>query len=591
MVSPDTAGPLAVLRQADAPLAAVSELDKSTEAWPVYKVGIAANVTVDLLSLYLRRYGYLAGVRLQVDKGHYDDVLGDLTAFRGQSLDLVLVLPFFDNLQPNWEVQLVTCDEGLRQGVLGDYLARLDLALQATAGIGQVVVLGSHLRDPQTLHPSQPAQTLADFHAGLAACVARHANARMLPLEGLFQQIGSKQALDARFYYRAKSPYTPKFLDALAQRVVQDTRGFGTRFHKVLVLDCDNTLWGGVIGEDGMDGIQLDSHGFPGNVFHHVQHQFSALEQQGVLLCLCSKNNEADALEAFHHKAMVLQRGQIVAYRINWEDKPSNLKALATQLNLGLDSFVFIDDSAFEVTAVREQLPQVAVFQVPKALHEYPALIRDQVMPLFLTSSNRASGQSKTQQYQALAQAQALQANFASQEDYLRNLQLAVDLRRNDKAQASRIAELMAKSNQFNLTTLRLPLGEVLARMEQGDGTVYSFSVSDRLTAHGLTGVLITRDDGDAVEVQAFLMSCRVIGRGVEFSVWAQVASDALARGKRQLKAAYLPSAKNAQVADFYDRLGMQRVREADDGSRHYEAVLDSSTWAPSDWVEVRNGG
>ena len=584
---------LTVLGKEDASLAelmsALSALDRQSDNWRTVKVGIASNVTVDLWSSYLRRYGYLTGVRLEVHKGTFDDVVGDLKAHRANGIDLILILPFFDNLQPGWEAQLGNLDAAARQAVLDDYLLRLRLALQANGDNGQVLVFGAHIREPSALQNEAVRLCLAAFNDGLRRCVADYSVARFIDTESLIQGLGAQHCLAARFYFRAKAPYTPLFLNALSRRVCQATRQFGSRFHKVLVLDCDNTLWGGVVGEDGTEGIKLDAHSFPGNIFRQVQQQFQTLEAQGVLLCLCSKNNDADVAEAFQRAPMVLQDKQIVARRVNWNDKPANLRELATELNLGLDSFVFVDDSDFEVQAVREQLPEVTVFQVPKELHHYPALVREEITPLFLAGGVVAESLSKTQQYQMRAEAAKLQAAFATQEDYLRSLQLCVHLQRNARIRAPRIAELMAKSNQFNLTTQRLGLGNVLALMDDPASVVYCFSVRDRLTDHGLTGVLITQDTGDAVQVHSFLMSCRVIGRGIEFSVWKSVASDALARGKRRLQASYLPTAKNALVADFYDRLGLQRTGQTPEGGVLYETQLGAGGFAGNDWVEIQD--
>ncbi|TDP64330.1 HAD-IIIC family phosphatase [Roseateles toxinivorans] len=585
---------LAVLARADAAmvevLGALKTLDQSSAVFRTLKVGIAANVTVDLLANYLRRHAYLAGVRLEVAKGNYDDLVGDVQAHAQAGVDLLLILPFFDNLQPAWETQLETLDAATRQAAQADYLSRLRLALQSAQGVGQVLLLGAHLWNPQVADSSPQQQALDAFNAGLAEAAAAHANTRLLETAGLLARVGTRQAFDARFYLRAKAPYTAPFIDHLAREVALATRQFGSVFHKVLVLDGDNTLWGGIVGEDGVDGVKLDPYSFPGNVFWTVQQQLKALEAQGVLLCLNSKNNAADVEELMReHPAMVLKDGHIVARRVNWDDKPSNLRALAAELNLGLDSFVFIDDSAFEIEAVREQLPQVTVFQVPKVLHDYPALVREQVMPLFLAGGVSAESRSKTQQYKSLAEAAQLQASFGSQEEYLRSLALSISLQRDASSQVARITELIGKSNQFNLTTTRLQAGDVAALMERADATVYSFSVSDRLAEHGLTGVLITVDEGSDTVVHSFLMSCRVIGRGVEFAIWRAVVADALARGKQRLRASYRKTAKNALVADFYDRLGLTRTNEADDGSRSYEAPLANLQLAESAWVELRN--
>lgn len=596
MVSEALAAALAVLKRADAPtievLDALKALDCSPESFRTLKLGIAANITMDLAVNALRRHAYLAGVRLEVIKGDYDNLLGDVQNFVAQGVDILLVVPFFDNLQPSFESQLDALDPAARQAAIDDYLARLDLALSQAQGIGSVVLAGAHLWHPVAAFDGSTvqAQALAAFNAALREAAARRPNVKLLDTAGIVSTLGTRQSFDARFYYSGKAPYTLAFHNELARQLSLLTRGFGSVYYKVLVLDCDNTLWGGIVGEDGLEGIKLDPYNHPGNIFWNVQQQILALERQGVLVCLCSKNNDADVLEVLNtHQKMVLRHEHVVARRVNWDDKPSNLRALAGELNLGLDSFVFVDDSPFEVEAVREQLPQVRVFQVPKRLTDYPAMFRE-ISELFLAGGVSAESRSKTQQYKGLAEAAAQQAAFGSQEEYLRSLGLRVHLYRNARDQVARISELVNKSNQFNVTTRRLMPGDVAALMDRPDAAVYSFTVSDRLADHGITGVLITEDEGEDVRVHSFLMSCRVIGRGVEFSVWRAVFDDARSRGKTTLRAAYVPSAKNAQVADFFDRLGLPRVSEGPDGSRHYEARVSDVRLADSNWVELING-
>lgn len=592
----ERAAALSVLRRDDAPMAdvmqALTKLDQITADYRKLRVAIVANITIDLLGVYLRRYAFLAGVRLEVLKGSYDNLLGDVEWACNQKVDLLIVIPFFDNLQASWEAHLANLDAVDRHAPVADYLARLELALARASSVGTVFLAGAHLwSSSATFDGNDPqARLLGEFNSALRDMASKYAHVRFHDLGGVVATLGARHAFDQRFYYRAKSPYTPAFVNEFARQIGLSTRSFGSVYYKVLVLDCDNTLWGGIVGEDGKEGIQLDPFQYPGNIFWNVQQQILELERQGVLLCLCSKNNASDVDEIFRtHARMVLKDENMAARRINWDDKVGNLKALALELNLGLDSFIFVDDSSFEVDAVRQRLPMVRVFQVPQRLTDYPAMLRE-ISELFLAGRSRGEGQSKTRQYQALAEMAALQARYPSPEDYLRSLELKVRLQRDATEQVGRICELMNKSNQFNLTTRRVMPGEVVQLMQSGEATVYSFSLHDRFSDHGVIGVLITEDDGDAVFVSSFLMSCRVIGRGVEFSVWKSVFADARLRGKRILRAVYLPTAKNALAEDFFDRLGLQRIKESDDGSRHYEAEVGNVHLADCNWVELING-
>lgn len=212
-------------------------------------------------------------------------------------------------------------------------------------------------------------RVLARFNAALREEASSYANVRVFDTEDIVRLVGQKAAFDTRFYFRNKAPYTSAYMNELARRIAAASRGFGEHFYKVLALDCDNTLWGGVIGEDLLSGIKLGPYDYPGNIFWRMQQEFVALERQGILLVLISKNNPADVDEVLrNHPDIVLKESHIVAKKVNWEDKPSNLRALAQELNLGLDSFIFLDDSSFECEAVRQQLPMVRTFQVPTAL-------------------------------------------------------------------------------------------------------------------------------------------------------------------------------------------------------------------------------
>ncbi|SPM37077.1 Predicted enzyme involved in methoxymalonyl-ACP biosynthesis, partial [Mycobacterium rhizamassiliense] len=583
---------LAILRNPNAAmtdvLKALSTLDKAEHTGRTLKLGIAANISVDLLANYLRRYAYLADVRLEVINGSYDDMLNDVTEFVAQGVDHVLLMPFFDNLYAAWESQLDALVAEDQQARMLTWLSKLKLAVGQAASVGRLTLVGAHLWNSTPYGAA--GELLFDFNGAMKELAAEHANAQFLDTAAIVTHVGEKSALDARFYYAGKAPYTPVFFDEFARRFALATRGFASYFYKVVALDCDNTLWGGIVGEDGLNGIALDPYNYPGNVYWAVQQQLRQLESQGILLCLCTKNNLADADEVFAtHPNAVLKDEHFAAKKVNWEPKVVNLQALATELNLGLESFIFIDDSDFELEAVRTRLPQVNVFQVPKKLSEYPAMLRD-VAALCVAGGLSTESKSRTQQYKQLTLAAVARQAFATQEDYLRSLDLKVHIYRDARQQIARIAELTQKSNQFNVTTRRYTPGEIGALMDDAASTVYSFEVSDRFGECGITGVIIVDFAAQQATVDAFLMSCRVIGRGVEFAVWPTVFDDSRKHGKRCLTATYLPSAKNGQVADFFDRLGLSRAEETNDGGRRYEVQVNDVRLADSDWVELING-
>jgi FkbH-like protein len=553
------------------------------------KLGLSGAATIDLLGTYLRKHALLAGAQLEVTPGNYDDPIGDVERLTAAGVPNMVLLPFFDTLLPSFEIQLERLAADVIDGKEMEIRQRYRLALQGARAMDTVWLATFH-------RMGQPAEAgghdavdavLARFNAVLREEAAACPNVRLIDSDDIIRAVGHGNAFDWRFYYRNKAPYSGAYLNEMARRIAASVRGFGAHFYKVLVVDCDNTLWGGVIGEDLLGGIKLGPYDYPGNIFWRVQHEIANLERNGVLVCLCTKNNPADVDEVLQqHPDMVLREQHIVLRKVNWEDKPSNLRALAQELNVGLDSMVFLDDSSFECEAVRQQLPMVKVVQVPTNLADYPRLLRE-LKELFLAGGVAADSRAKTEQYRQRSAALEAQAQFGSQEEYLASLQLQVALQRNDRAHGGRISELSQKSNQFNLTTQRYSVAEIEQLMDDPQAAVYSLAVSDRFGAAGLTGVATVRYQGALARIENFLMSCRVIGRGVETAIWRHIVADAVAHGCSELRASYLPSAKNAQVADFYDRLGLSLIEQHSDGSRHYACATEAFNPPATSWIEI----
>ena len=570
---------------------AVERLTPLIEPRSEIAVGVSSNVSVELLGTFLRKHALLAGVRLGVEMGDHDDAPGDATRFAAAGLQAMVLMPFFDNLLPAFEHQLETLPADAVDLKEADFRARLSLALRAAQALPAVYV-GTFHRYGHAVDIGQAdavKRTIDRFNAALREVAAGFVNVRLIDTAAIVESLGTAASFDRRFYLRNTAPYTPAFLNEFARRIALASRGFGSYFYKALVLDCDNTLWGGVIGEDLLEGIRLDPHSYPGRVYWQAQQAFVALERQGVLLCLCSKNNAQDVDEVLErHAHAVIKREHITLAKVNWADKVSNLRELARELNIGLDSLVFVDDSEFECAGVRAALPEVRVIQVPAALPDYARVIQE-VRELFVAGGVSAQSQSKTEQYRQRQQALQEQSQFASHDEYLASLELRVELKRNSFDEIARISELTQKSNQFNLTTLRLTPGEIRERMESANGCVYSLTVIDKFGSAGLTGVAVLSWADQTARIDAFLMSCRVIGRGVEFSVWPHLAAEAARHGCVTLEADFKPTAKNAQVADFYDRLGLAAVENVD-GAKRYRIAIDQFHPPEADWIKVTHG-
>ena len=346
------------------------------------------------------------------------------------------------------------------------------------------------------------------------------------------------------------------------------------RRKKCLVLDLDNTLWGGILGEDGVDGIQIGGD-YPGKAYSYWQRALLQLSRMGVILAVCSKNNEADVLEAWEKNPhMVLRREHFSATRINWQDKATNISDIAAELNIGLDSMVFLDDNPAERELVKQMLPQVEVPDFPAKPYLLMPFFKQLVDKYFRIYSVTKEDLAKTEQYRSNALRRAEQSRFADLDQFLYSLDMQLDIAPADEHNLPRIAQMTQKTNQFNLTTRRYTEADVQQRLDQG-WHVYCVGVSDRFGDNGITGAIFLQPVSDEeVNIDSLLLSCRILGKGIEDAFVKTVLNLMRLDGYRKLSADYIPTAKNGQTADFYDRLGMTCVSEDKQGVKHYVMPL-----------------
>jgi FkbH-like protein len=377
-----------------------------------------------------------------------------------------------------------------------------------------------------------------------------------------------------RFYFISQMILNPTlapfFRDWLAERI----RQIHTARKKCLVLDLDNTLWGGVLGEDGITGIKIGGD-YPGNAFLYFQEALIGLADSGVILTVCSKNNEADVLEAWEKNPFIkLNRKYIAAYRINWNNKADNIRELAAELNIGLDSMVFVDDNPTERELVRQELPMVAVPDFPSRplllMQLYAELVRD----YFRTYELTAEDKHKTEQYKANAERKALQQQFTDMGEYIRSLQIEMDILPADAFNILRIAQMTQKTNQFNLTTQRYTEADITAFLNRG-AQVMCLSVRDKFGDNGITGAIIVEREGDSACIDSLLLSCRILGKNIEFAFVKSVLNALRAQGVKEVKAKYLPTLKNHLVEDFYEKVGFAVEKTLDGGGKEYSLSLE----------------
>jgi FkbH-like protein len=391
--------------------------------------------------------------------------------------------------------------------------------------------------------------------------------------EALAGRFGFERWFDDRYWHSSKQAVSLDALPTLARETAAVIVGLQGWSRRCLVLDLDNTLWGGVIGEDGLSGIELG--GSPeGEAFADFQRYLKAMKDRGIVLAVSSKNNPEDVEAVFErHPEMLLKRDDFAVIQANWRSKAENLREISERLSLSLSSLAFVDDNPAECELVRQQLPEVAVICVDGDPTTH--LRRVAQSGLFETGWLTEDDRRRAESYRARGLSESLKAESHSLEDYLASLEMEATIEPFDPVQRPRLTQLFHKTNQFNLTALRLSEEEVAAAMEDSGRLGLMARLRDRFADHGLVALILGTQDGETVRIDNFLMSCRVIGRTLEDAIFATFAHRAFARGARHLRATFHPTGRNELVRKLYPRLGFKPV---------YPAAETASAETPTDW-------
>lgn len=372
-------------------------------------------------------------------------------------------------------------------------------------------------------------------------------------------QLGKENFFDAPLYYHAKMTVSTEALPYLADAVVGVLKAMLGRIKKCIIMDLDNTIWGGVIGDDGLEHIEIGELG-RGHVFTNLQRWLKQLKEYGIILAVCSKNEETTAREPFEkHEEMILRMSDISVFVANWNDKVSNIRLIQQSLNIGMDSIVFLDDNPFERELVRKKIPEIEVPELP----EDPALYLSflQTCNYFNTLSYAGGNADRTKQYQAEFERKKLEQTFDSIDDYLKSLDMIGQMRPFESSKYARIAELTQRSNQFNLRTVRYTEGDIKKIDEDEKYLTLYFTLKDKFGDHGLVSVVILKKVSEQeVFIDTWLMSCRVLKRGMEEFVVNGIIKTAAAAGFLRVSAEYLPTPKNSMVKDIYRKMGFQET-------------------------------
>lgn len=566
------------------------------------KTYVVRSVTVEPIVPFLVTEAVLSNYVLDLQVGGYgsyvDELLNSESLLARFKPDVVLVLLDTEEMAGRLPEM---CADGIGAGVeqeIDECLARMEQLLRSfrSGNPARLLLQGLVVPDLTSLGdvgdanlPHSLTNAVARLNQRLAGLCGTVSDCVFFDVDRLAARHGRAQWRDERMFLASRLPVSADSFRAYSRGLV---RSFSTLFRaprKILCTDLDNTLWGGVLGEDGPDGIATGS-AFPGNCYLEYQKYLKQLSSRGVLLAIVSKNNEADVRDAFQIRSadLALSLDNFVAFKISWNEKSASLRELAEELSLGLDSFVFVDDNPVECEAIRQQLPGVAVIAAPV---EEPWRLVEVLskQPFFDAAVVTDDDVNRLNEYKAQAQRAELASSAGTRDEFLGSLGIVCTFQSALQAPLARAVQLLAKTNQFNLTTRRHSAAEIEEFASAAGGQAVVVRVRDRFGDAGVVGLALTRNHGERCHIDSLLLSCRVIGRGIETALLAHLGEHALRTGATRLVGEFIATKKNAPCADFYSDHGFITLgaSESHPDSVFYEYDLTASAPTSPKWITL----
>ena len=551
---------------------------------PTTKIAIVGDTATQLLCTAIRGTGVLRGYNIDLFEAEYNQVerqfmdpTSDLYQF---DADFIVVFQSTHKLGEHHsalpaEQQANLADERLRfiTGICSNPVLSSKKIIYFNYPEIEDTVFGSYANKVDSSFTFQ----IRKLNYELMRLSQQFPNLFICDIAGLQNKIGRDQMFAANVYTSTEMVLSIDALPYVASRVMDIVCAIKGQFKKCLILDLDNTVWGGVIGDDGLEGIQL-GHGLGiGKAFTEFQMWVKKLKQRGIIVCVASKNNEDTAKEPFEkHPDMVLKLDDIAVFQANWETKVDNIRTIQQILNIGFDSMVFLDDNPFERNMVRDNIPGITVPELPEDPAEYLEYLYS--LNLFETASYSNLDKDRTKQYQVEAQRVSLSKSFTNEADFLKSLNMVSVVSGFTKFNTPRVAQLSQRSNQFNLRTVRYTDADIEALANDPQVIDLSFTLEDKFGDNGLIAVVIMKPlDKETLFVDTWFMSCRVLKRGMENFTLNTIVEKAKSAGYKRIIGEYLPTPKNKMVEEHYPSLGFAKI----EGTETAQYILDVNNYQP----------
>ncbi|WEK37368.1 MAG: HAD-IIIC family phosphatase [Candidatus Pseudobacter hemicellulosilyticus] len=545
-------------------------LKKPVEGLKSIRIAILADSASQFIHQAIKGYGIESGIHYEVFEADYNQI--DRQVFDpGSELyeyapDYVIILRSVERLLKKF-YGLSTAD---KENFADQQAAYMDgLYQQISSQLKARVITNTFPEINDNVFGNFGTKTKASFlyqvrktNMGLMELAGQRKNLFLVDLSSLVGAKGYEASFDPKMYISADMVFSLDILPYLAKHIHDVIMAIAGSFKKCIILDLDNTTWGGIIGDDGMEGIQIGDLGL-GKAFTDLQLWVKELRKRGIIVAVCSKNTESIAKEPFlQHPDMKLRMEDIAVFVANWETKVDNIRYIQGILNIGFDSMVFLDDNPFEREMVKQNIPDITVPNLPEDPAEYLPYLR--TLNLFETASFTEEDSERTKQYQEEANRSILQKSFTSEGDFLKSLGMECEVKAFDNFTIPRIAQLSQRSNQFNLRTVRYTEEEVRDITQSPDRYTLSFSLKDIYGDYGLIAfVILNKQDNNTLFIDSWIMSCRVLKRGMEVFTLLSIIDLAKTHGFNRIIGEYLPTKKNGLVQDHYQKLGFTSIGDS----------------------------
>ena len=554
-------------------------LKQDNSALPKVKIALAGDTATQLLATAIRGMGVERGYNVDLYEAEYSQVEQQLLIPDSELhlFDADFIIVFQSTHKLGEHHSLLSQEQ--REHVADEQLQFVTDICNNPLHANKKIIYFNYPEIEDTVFGSYANKVEASFtyqvrmlNYELMRLAEQFPNLFICDIAGLQNKFGRDKMFAPNTYANTEMVFRMDVLPYVASRVLDIVGAVKGQFKKCLILDLDNTVWGGVVGDDGLEGIQL-GHGLGiGKMFTEFQMWVKKLKDRGIIICVCSKNDEDKAKEPFEkHPDMVLRLSDISVFMANWETKVDNIRSIQQILNIGFDSMVFLDDNPFERNMVRENILGITVPELPENPEDYLEYLYS--LNIFETASYSSTDKDRTKQYQVEAQRVSLSKTFTNEADFLKSLNMVSTVEGFTKFNTPRVAQLSQRSNQFNLRTVRYTEADIEAMANDPDVIPLTFTLEDKFGDNGLIAVVIMKkQDAETIFVDTWFMSCRVLKRGMENFTLNTMVEAAKAKGYKRIVGEYLPTAKNGMVANHYDNLDFSAADGA--GTKQYELLI-----------------